>query len=186
MRTHYSEVDAMMTPQPPRDEDDPGLRVSRRTMLRGAVAAALASGFTGSPAKLLGAQPAKVRPEWAEFDDAVRKSFQRLGMVGAAVAVVSADQGTVHSHPRCAGSGQRSADHDGYPLPGGVHHQVHVVVAGRHLRRRGPVRLGSTRDRTSGQSFARQRMSSPARCGCATCWAWIRGSLSPQRCRVSK
>ena len=82
----------MMTPQPPRDEDDPGLRVSRRTMLRGAVAAALASGFTGSPAKLLGAQPAKVRPEWAEFDDAVTKSFQRLGMVGAAVAVVSADQ----------------------------------------------------------------------------------------------
>jgi CubicO group peptidase (beta-lactamase class C family) len=81
-----------MIPQPPRDEDDPGLRVSRRTVLRGAVAAALASKFVGWPAKVLGARPAGVSPEWAEFDDAVRKSFQRLGMVGAAVAVVSADQ----------------------------------------------------------------------------------------------
>ena len=66
--------------------------MSRRTVLRGAAAAALASGFAGWPKKVWGARPAGVRPEWAEFDDAVRKSFRRLGMVGAAVAVVSADQ----------------------------------------------------------------------------------------------
>jgi CubicO group peptidase (beta-lactamase class C family) len=82
----------MRTPRPDSDADDPGLRVSRRTMLRGAMTAALASGLASWPAKVLGARPSGVSPEWAEFDDAVRKSFQRLGMVGAAVAVVSADQ----------------------------------------------------------------------------------------------
>jgi CubicO group peptidase (beta-lactamase class C family) len=82
----------MRPPRPDGDADDPGARVSRRTVLRGAVTAALASGLAGWPAKVSGARPAGVSPEWAEFDAAVRSSFQRMGMVGAAVAVVSADQ----------------------------------------------------------------------------------------------
>jgi CubicO group peptidase (beta-lactamase class C family) len=61
-------------------------------VLRGAVTAALASGLAGWPATVLGARPAGVSAAWAEFDAAVRSSFQRMGMVGAAVAIVSADQ----------------------------------------------------------------------------------------------
>jgi CubicO group peptidase (beta-lactamase class C family) len=82
----------MRPPRPDGDADDPGSRVSRRTVLRGAVTAALASRLAGWPAQASGARPTGTSPEWAEFDAAVRASFQRMGTVGAAVAVVSADE----------------------------------------------------------------------------------------------
>ncbi len=64
--------------------------LSRRTVLQGAVAA----GFAGTAATWWTKASARVpgvAPEWEAFDTAVRASFRRMGMVGAAVAVVSAD-----------------------------------------------------------------------------------------------
>jgi CubicO group peptidase (beta-lactamase class C family) len=82
----------MRSLHPPIDDDDPGSGVSRRAVLQGAAAAGLAIGYGGWPATVLGARAGGRTREWAEFDTAVRSSFQRMGMVGAAVAVVSADQ----------------------------------------------------------------------------------------------
>ena len=76
-----------VTPQ----TDDAGINrgVSRRAVMRGMAATGLvASGFaygTGTVSRSYAAD------EWAEFGAAVDASFRRLGMVGAAVAVVSAD-----------------------------------------------------------------------------------------------
>jgi CubicO group peptidase (beta-lactamase class C family) len=59
-------------------------------MLQGVAAAGLANGLGGLPATAFGAQPVDGSLEWTEFDAAVSSSFRRMGMVGAAVAVVSA------------------------------------------------------------------------------------------------
>ena len=69
-----------------------GRRVSRRTVLQGAVAAGLASGVAAAfPAAARAAVPGVAR-EWETFDGAVRGAFRRLGMVGSSVAVVSAEE----------------------------------------------------------------------------------------------
>jgi CubicO group peptidase (beta-lactamase class C family) len=65
--------------------------VSRRAVLRGA-AAGLVTGLAGAPATVLNAQPADGSDDWTEFDRAVKASFKRMRMVGAAVGVVSADE----------------------------------------------------------------------------------------------
>jgi CubicO group peptidase (beta-lactamase class C family) len=83
---------AMRTLQPSTDDDGAGSGVSRRAVLRGAAAAGLASGLAGGPAEALGAGSVSGSHEWAEFGAAVGYSFRRMRMVGAAVAVVSADE----------------------------------------------------------------------------------------------
>ena len=66
-------------------------RVSRRRVLQGAVAAGLASGVAAALPRGALARVPGVAPEWEQFDAAVRAAFRRLEMVGASVAVVSAD-----------------------------------------------------------------------------------------------
>jgi CubicO group peptidase (beta-lactamase class C family) len=68
-----------------------GRRVSRRTVLHGAVAAGIASGVAAAFPRVAHARVPGVAPEWEQFDSAVRAAFRRLGMVGASVAVVSAE-----------------------------------------------------------------------------------------------
>jgi CubicO group peptidase (beta-lactamase class C family) len=82
----------MRTGQVPTGDDDPGSAVSRRAVLRGAAAAGLVTGLAGAPAVVLNAQPAGGSNDWTEFDHAVKSWFRRMRMVGAAVAVVSADE----------------------------------------------------------------------------------------------
>ncbi len=68
--------------------DEGGVRLSRRTVLQGVVAAGLAASVAGCT----GAAPVpRVAPGWESFVAAVRASFRRMEMVGAAVGVVSAD-----------------------------------------------------------------------------------------------
>jgi CubicO group peptidase (beta-lactamase class C family) len=90
--------------------DVPGARMARRTVLKGA-AAGVAVGVAGWPsanAALASADEAAARAPadvaaarapadahtdgWAAFDAAVAKAFARMGTVGAAVAVVTADR----------------------------------------------------------------------------------------------
>jgi CubicO group peptidase (beta-lactamase class C family) len=66
-------------------------RISRRTVLQGAVAAGLASGVAATLPRAARARVPGVAPEWEQFDASVRAAFRRTGMVGASVAVVSAD-----------------------------------------------------------------------------------------------
>ncbi|MBV9354857.1 MAG: beta-lactamase family protein, partial [Chloroflexi bacterium] len=81
------------------------MRVSRRRMLAltGSAAgtgllavAGAASAETPTPAQLPPAPGAAAASEWQQFDQAVQAAMQTFGMVGAAVAVVTADS-TLHS-----------------------------------------------------------------------------------------
>ena len=66
--------------------------VPRRAFLRGALAAGVAAGTTPLWASAAAAR-AKVSPDdWQEFDRVVGSAFDRMRLVGAAVAVVSADR----------------------------------------------------------------------------------------------
>jgi CubicO group peptidase (beta-lactamase class C family) len=69
-----------------------GARISRRTVLQGA-AAGMAVGVAGWPSEAA-ARPPGSSPTagWGAFDSTVAKAFARMGTVGAAVAVVSADR----------------------------------------------------------------------------------------------
>lgn len=70
-------------------------RVSRRTVLMGLGGAGLAAGL-GLPS----ISRARRSPGgWGTFDSAIRKEFARMGLVGAAVAVVAADH-VVHTLSR--------------------------------------------------------------------------------------
>jgi len=79
------------------DETDSGVRatgVPRRTVLQGIAAAGAVAG-TGA----LSASPAAAAPaapggsaDWAAFDRSVGSAFDRMKLVGAAVAVVSGDR----------------------------------------------------------------------------------------------
>ena len=66
-------------------------RISRRTVLQGAVVAGLASGVAAALPCRAHARVPGVATEWEQFDTAVRTAFRRTGMVGASVAVVSAE-----------------------------------------------------------------------------------------------
>lgn len=80
----------------PRDPGGPTCRVSRRALLRGLAATGLgaAAGVglvrTGPSAGAAAREGAQTS-EWQQFDAAVRAAMQTFGMVGTAVAVVSAD-----------------------------------------------------------------------------------------------
>ncbi|MEO7234097.1 MAG: serine hydrolase domain-containing protein [Lapillicoccus sp.] len=67
--------------------------LSRRTMLQGLAASALATGSMSVSAASASAAPNKPPPtDWAAFDRAVQLGFDRMRLVGTAVAVVSADR----------------------------------------------------------------------------------------------
>jgi CubicO group peptidase (beta-lactamase class C family) len=74
-----------------RDSQAAPERVSRRTVLMGLGGAGLAAGLTAWPSAA-GARPAAKPGGWRAFDAAVGKEFRRMNLVGAAVAVVSADR----------------------------------------------------------------------------------------------
>lgn len=71
------------------------LTVSRRTVLQGAAASVVSGGLAIGTSSGAGAAsrggPAPAPGDWGAFDAAVGSAFDRLKMVGAAVAVVSAD-----------------------------------------------------------------------------------------------
>lgn len=65
--------------------------ISRRLVLHGMAASALATGLVSSAAPSATAAPTRGAIDWAEFDTAVEAAFHELRMVGGTVAVVSAD-----------------------------------------------------------------------------------------------
>ncbi|MPY92428.1 MAG: serine hydrolase [Acidimicrobiia bacterium] len=77
----------------PTGQDAPGQRaprhgVTRRTMLKGAAAAGLASQL----GLWLSRAEASTGDDWTAFDQAISGAFERMGMVGSALAVVRADE----------------------------------------------------------------------------------------------
>ncbi len=68
-------------------------RVSRRTVLKGLGAAGVGAGLASWPAASAVSAPGRVTDGvWGGFDAAVEREFARMGLVGAAVAVVSAER----------------------------------------------------------------------------------------------
>jgi CubicO group peptidase (beta-lactamase class C family) len=67
-----------------------GAAISRRTVLKGLGAAGLAAGVPALTAA--SARAATPSIDWAAFEAAVARQFRRMGSVGAAFAVVSADR----------------------------------------------------------------------------------------------
>ena len=65
---------------------------SRRTVLRGLTAGALAAGAAPFAASTAVAKPKDPPDDWAAFDRAVGSAFDQMKLVGGAVAVVSAGQ----------------------------------------------------------------------------------------------
>jgi beta-lactamase class C len=76
----------------PSTEPASGAGLSRRALLKGAVAAGLAAGSVPVTAAVAGAKPQSPVTDWSTFDRLVQAAFDRFRLVGAAVAVVSADQ----------------------------------------------------------------------------------------------
>jgi hypothetical protein len=68
----------------------------RRALLQGAVTAGLAAGSVPVTAAAAGAKPKASVIDWSAFDRLVQAAFDRFKLVGAAVAVVSADE-VLHS-----------------------------------------------------------------------------------------
>jgi CubicO group peptidase (beta-lactamase class C family) len=81
----------------PRDRASAGSHreLSRRSRLKGVGVAGLATGLAPATSAVAHARPG-AEGEWDGFEAAVRAEFERMNMVGAAVAVVSAD-GVVHA-----------------------------------------------------------------------------------------
>lgn len=71
--------------------DQPSHRadLSRRAVLRGVMAAGVASGIVPAVAASAAAAPKPAASDWAAFDRLVQAAFDRFKLVGAAVAVVS-------------------------------------------------------------------------------------------------
>jgi CubicO group peptidase (beta-lactamase class C family) len=76
----------------PSTEPASGAGLPRRALLKGAVAAGLAAGSVPVTAAVAGAKPQSPVTDWSTFDRLVQAAFDRFRLVGAAVAVVSADQ----------------------------------------------------------------------------------------------
>jgi CubicO group peptidase (beta-lactamase class C family) len=85
-----------MTDEYPPSGRERRVGVTRRDLLRGAVAAGLAGGLASWPTPSFATRRETSGPDWDEFDAAVTASFGRMGMVGAAVAVVNAE-GVLHT-----------------------------------------------------------------------------------------
>lgn len=66
--------------------------VSRRVVLKGLGAAGVAAGLSGWPAAAAGARGRALDGGWGGFDAVVEQEFARMGLVGAAVAVLSAER----------------------------------------------------------------------------------------------
>ena len=64
----------------------------RRRVLKGLAAAGVTAGAVGLSGPAAGAEQSDSTDSWAAFDDAVASAFREMRMVGAAVAVVSADR----------------------------------------------------------------------------------------------
>ena len=71
------------------DEPSDGTGLPRRAVLRGVMAAGVASGIVPAAAASASAAPKPAATAWAAFDRLVQAAFDRLRLVGAAVAVVS-------------------------------------------------------------------------------------------------
>lgn len=106
-----SELPSELSPQPStqpstqRLATSAGAGWSRRRLLQGAAAAGLLSAgpvgtahATQAPSVSAAAGRIASPPDWSAFDAAVRSAFDRMGMVGAAVAVVSRDE-VLHTLP---------------------------------------------------------------------------------------
>jgi CubicO group peptidase (beta-lactamase class C family) len=80
---------------------EPRIGLSRRAVLKGVAGMGLASGLAGWPAGIAEADRLRSTDrtsggagqsgDWSAFEEAVQASFAGMGMIGAAVAVVSAD-----------------------------------------------------------------------------------------------
>src|SRR5689334_9247225 len=69
--------------------------LSRRTVLHGLTASAVAAGslpWAASPAAAAGAKPRDPAPDWVAYGRAAGSAFDQMQNVGGAVAIVSADQ----------------------------------------------------------------------------------------------
>jgi CubicO group peptidase (beta-lactamase class C family) len=66
--------------------------VTRRVVLKRAAAAGVMASVPAWPSSTAVARASRPAPAWRDFDAAIAKEFRRMGLVGAAVAVVSADQ----------------------------------------------------------------------------------------------
>ncbi len=72
---------------------DVSARVSRRVVLKGLGAAGVAAGLSGWPAAAAAdARSRALDGGWGGFDAAIEQEFARMGLVGAAVAVLSAER----------------------------------------------------------------------------------------------
>jgi CubicO group peptidase (beta-lactamase class C family) len=76
----------------PSTESSSGFGLPRRALLQGAVATGLAAGSVPMSAAVAGGKPKAPVTDWSAFDRLVQAAFLRFKLVGAAVAVVSADQ----------------------------------------------------------------------------------------------
>ena len=76
----------------PSTEPASGSGLPRRALLKGAVAAGLAAGSVPVTAAVADAKPQSPVTDWSAFDRLVQAACDRFRLVGAAVAVVSADQ----------------------------------------------------------------------------------------------
>ena len=71
------------------DQPNNGSRLPRRAVLRGVMAAGVASGIVPAAAGSAIATPKPAATDWAAFDRLVQSAFDRFKLVGAAVTVVS-------------------------------------------------------------------------------------------------
>ena len=67
-------------------------QVPRRAFVQGLLAAGVAAGTAPFWASGASARAQDSSVDWQEFDRAVQSAFERMRLVGAAVAVVSADR----------------------------------------------------------------------------------------------
>jgi CubicO group peptidase (beta-lactamase class C family) len=90
-------VDDQARTEPERQSDaafravPPAAGLTRRTVLKGVGLAGVAAGLPGWAASRAEAKPRRPDP-WGGFDRAVRAGFDRMQLVGSAIAVVSADR----------------------------------------------------------------------------------------------
>ena len=149
--------------------------LSRRSILQGLAATAATVGTvslsaTPASAAAAAAQPKPKPPgtDWAAFDAAVRSAFDRMNMVGAALALVSAGEVL---HTTTLGSrmlAPRRPVTTTTRFDSGSTGKSMTAAFVADVRRRGHARPGTSPWSMPGRGSAHPPMSSPAPCACAT------------------